>query len=707
MTQFSLVRESEQPSEAGLFNLRNLMQLFRRRAVPIAVTMAVVIILAAVAYMIAPRVYSASGSVALDRRTDALVEVAAGPKPLTTDSSSVDTEVQVIRSPAVAAAVVDGLNLTGTPGFGVPEGTSAGTAGSRDRAIGVVQGGLQAARTGDSYAIALTYAASDPVLAARIVNAAINAYTGGQRSSEAQRLSEEIKMLRDRIGLVRGELLKTERAVAQYRGKTGLVDLTANSVAAQDTMQALNPQLAQARAEEAAARAKAGSRASLANVTTSPAVNSLRSEQAKLAARQAELRERYADGYPVLVAVNEQLASINRALAAETSRVQQGVAAEAGVASNRASSLLQSVNSQQSALMRANTVSVQVGELQRNADAAKSLYASLLDQYKQKLAAQGTERSKAYVVAYAAPPSRPASPNSVAYLLGGALAALLAGGVVASTLESFEEGLLTQAMVERELGLPLLAAVPDVETIKEDPLRHPTPGTIADHVVDCPTGLFAESLRCIRASLRLDEEAEPGKSLTITSALPDEGKTATAIALARSCAMAGTSVLLIDCDLRHHSCSDFFAPDARVGLCEVLRGEVRLEQAIVRDPRSGLDVLPATAADQPAIDMLASPAMQRLLRTVQDRYGLVILETPPVLPVAETRTLAAMADSVLLLVRWRATPAEVARKAIKLLNRADAKIVGAVLTRVSLSWSAMGSLGDDVYYYKNYGVKAA
>jgi capsular exopolysaccharide synthesis family protein len=514
-------------------------------------------------------------------------------------------------------------------------------------------------------------------------------------------------MLRDRIGLVRGELLKTERAVAQYRGKTGLVDLTANSVAAQDTMQALNTQLAEARAEEAAARAKAGSRASLANVTTSPAVNALRSEQAKLAAKQAELRERYADGYPVLVAVNEQLASINQALAAEQSRVQQGVAAEAGVASNRASSLLRSVNSQQSALMRANSVSVQVADLQRNADAAKSLYASLLDQYKQKLAAQGTERSKAYVVAYAAPPERPASPNAMAYLLGGVLAALLTGGVVASTLETFEGGLLTQNMVERELGLPLLAAVPDVETLRDAPLKHPTPGTIADHIVDCPTGLFAESLRCVRAGLRLDEDGTPGRSLTITSAIPDEGKTATAIALARSCAMTGTRVLLIDCDLRHHTCSDVFAPDARVGLCEVLRGAVRLEQALVRDPRTGLDVLPAIAADQPGIDMLASAAMQRLLRDVQGRYGLVILETPPVLPVAETRALAAMADSVLLLVRWRATPVEVARKAIKLLNRADAKIVGSVLTRVSLSWSAMGSLGDDVYYYKNYGVKAA
>jgi capsular exopolysaccharide synthesis family protein len=707
MTEFTLIREQEGEQEPGIFNPRNLLQMVRRRAVPLGLTIVGVLLLVALAYVLAPRVYEAVGTVALDRRTDELVEVKSDQKPLTTDSSSVDTEVQVIRSPAVAAAVVEGLGLTKTPGFGLPENAAPDEPASRDRAILVVQNGLEATRTGTSYAIAVKYDATDPTLAARVVNAAINAYTGGQRSSEAQQLSQEIAMLRDRIGLLRGDLLRTEREVARFRAQTGLVDLAANSDAANQAMQDLNTQLAQARAEEAAARAKAGSRASLVNVTSSPAINSLREEQAKLTARQAELRERYADDYPALVAVNEQLRSINGALAAEQSRVQQGVAAEAGVASNRASSLRGSVNQQQSELMRANTASVQLGELQRNADAAKTLYASLLDQYRQKLAAQGTERSKAYVVAYAAPPAVPASPNRAAYLLGGTLLALLAGGLVASTLENFEGGLLNQAMTERDLGLPLLAAIPDVETVKDAPLKDPTPGSMADHLLQHPTGLFAESLRSIRTSLRLGQEGQSGKILAITSAVPDEGKTATSICLARSCAMAGSRVLVIDCDLRHRSCSAFFAPGAEAGLNEVLMGRTRLDQALVRDAGSGIAVLPASGPEQPAVELLTSREMRNLLGHVRDQYDLVILETPPVLPVAETRALAAMADGVVLLVRWRKTPVEAARKAIKLLNRAEAKILGSVLTRVSLSWSAMGSLGDDVYYYQSYGEKAA
>jgi capsular exopolysaccharide synthesis family protein len=707
MTQFTVVREQDSEPDTAMFSLRNLLQMLRRRAIPLGLTVAGVLVLVAAAYMLAPRTYEAIGTVALDRRLDELVQSQTDVKPLTTDSSSVDTEVQVIASPAVAAAVVDGLSLTNAPGFGVSEDAPDGTPPQRDRAIRVVQSGLEAARTGTSYAIAVKYAAEDPILAARVVNAAINAYTGGQRSSEAQRLSQEIGLLRDRINLVRGELLRTERSVAQYRARTGLIDLAANSDAANQAMQDLNTQLAQARADEAAARAKAGSRSSIVNVTSSPTINALREEQARLAARQAELKERYAEGYPQLVAINEQLASVNGALSAEQSRVQQGVAAEAGVASNRASSLRGSVNQQQSALMRANTASVQLGELQRNADAARTLYASLLDQYKQKLAAQGTERSKAYVVAYAAPPSNPASPNSAAYMLGGVLLALIAGGLVASTLENLEGGLLHQAMAERELGIPVLAAIPDIETVKDSPIKDPSPAMIADHLLEHPTSVFAESLRSIRSSLKLGQEGQSGKCLAVTSAVPDEGKTATSICLARACVMAGSRVLIVDCDLRHHSCSDILAPNAAVGLSEVLRGEARLDQAVVRDRASGIDVLPASVFDSPDVDILTSGEMRNLLHSVRHDYDVVILETPPVLPVAETRVLAAMADGTILLVRWRKTPVEVAKKALKLLNRAEAKVIGSVLTRVSLSWTSMGSLGDDVYYYQSYGPKAA
>jgi polysaccharide biosynthesis transport protein len=706
-TQFTLVEEEKPETDSGLFNPRNLIQMLRRRAWPVAITVSAIIFLAALGYWLAPKEYQATGSVALDRRPDELVDVKSEQKPLTTDSSSVETEVQVIKSPAVAAAVVQGLGLDRMQDFGIGSSGPTTPEAARDRAIRVVQSGLVATRAGTSYAINVQYEAPDPVLAARIVNAAINSYTGGQRSSQARQLNQDIAMLADRINAVRADVLRTETTVAQYRAQTGLIDLAANSDAANQSMQQLNTQLAQARADEAAAAAKSSSGASIADATSSGALSSLRSKQAELSAQIAQLTQRYSDDYPAVVSAKEQLGAVNSALAAEQSRIRQGVAAEAAVARNRASSLRGSVDQQQSQLMHANAASVRLAELERNSDAAKTLYASLLDQYKQKLASQGTEQSKAYVVAYAAPPNVPSSPNLLAYLIGGIVAALLGGALVATTLENMEGGLLNQSMTEKALGLPVLAAVPDVRTVKDAPLKGATPGDIADHLLRHPTGVFAESLRSVRTGLNLGQEGQSKKIFAVTSAVADEGKTTTAVCLARSAAAAGSRVLLIDCDLRRHAASSIFAPSPSAGLYEVLRNEARIERAIVKDPATGMDFLPATASAHPSIDVITSRAMRTLLRRVSESYDLVLLEMPPVLPVAETRVVSAMADGTILVVRWRKTPVEVARKAIGLLTRAHANLAGTVLTRVSLSWTAVGSLGDDVYYYQSYAAEAA
>jgi capsular exopolysaccharide synthesis family protein len=282
------------------------------------------------------------------------------------------------------------------------------------------------------------------------------------------------------------------------------------------------------------------------------------------------------------------------------------------------------------------------------------------------------------------------------------LAAIIAGAAAAIILDNMENGVLNQSALERKLGIPALAAIPDIRTVKDAPLKRPTPGGMAEQLLAHPTGAFAEAFRSLRTSLKLDEPGTRGKFLAITSAVADEGKTATSICLAQSAALAGKRILLIDCDLRHHACTDLFAPDPHAGLIEVLEGHTPLDQAVVQDVESGLNVLPTTGSAQRPIDLITSSAMRSLLSRLGSTYDLVILETPPVLPVAEARALTAMADATLMIVRWRTTPAAAAQKAIGLLNRAGANIVGATLNRVSLKWSAIGSLGDDVYYYRNY-----
>jgi len=691
--------------EPGLIDPRAVFGLIRRRLIPILATMAVVLTATLAAYLSAEPQYLATARVALDRRSEEIVTVNGSNPPLATDSPSVDTEVQVLLSPSIAAAVVDRLKLASKPGFGFAEdGKPGDPATARERSIGIVMGGLKVNREGTSYAIAVNYSHADPQLAAAIVNAAVDSYVDGQRSGKSVERNREIALLRERLGQLRTEVMEAETAVARYRAGTNLLDLQEDRPTALATLQTLRTQLAQARAEQAtaSARSQAAVAAEVSDVLQSPVVRQLRTEQARLRAERADLSGRYGDKHPVLANLDRQLGEIDRNLEAELTRVRSGVNSEAQIAGSRVASLESAIANVQSQLLAANNASVRLNELQRNAESARSLYQAVLDRYRQSVAAQGTETSNAYVIAFARVPGQPYSPNLLAYLVGGTVASLLAAAFVALLLETMERGFRTRAGLEQTLGIPALSAVPDIATVRDAPLKKGSPLAIADHLVAHPGSVFDESFRSIRTSLKIGHDDQMVRSLAVTSALPDEGKTTDAICLARSAALAGLRVLLVDCDLRRRATSRTLANRLEWGLAEVLKGEVPLEQAIVRDGASGAHFLPQKPSEEPHYDLLASRTMGKLIDQLEEIYDLVIIDTAPVLPVAEARAVAAMTDGVLLVVKWRKTPAQAARMAVDQLRREGAKLMGAVLSQVDLRSAAAADMGEEVHYYRSY-----
>ena len=131
------------------------------------------------------------------------------------------------------------------------------------------------------------------------------------------------------------------------------------------------------------------------------------------------------------------------------------------------------------------------------------------------------------------------------------------------------------------------------------------------------------------------------------------------------------------------------------------------ENAVLVDEDSGAHFLPVTDVDWVETDILTSRAMRDLLGRLRSSYDVVILEMAPVLPVAETRAIAAMADGTLLVVKWRTTPVDVMHKAIRQLDRIGAKMIGSLLCRINLKSSIASSVGEDVYYYPTARPKAA
>jgi capsular exopolysaccharide synthesis family protein len=187
----------------------------------------------------------------------------------------------------------------------------------------------------------------------------------------------------------------------------------------------------------------------------------------------------------------------------------------------------------------------------------------------------------------------------------------------------------------------------------------------------------------------------------ITSAVPAEGKTTTAMSLARVCALSGQRVLIVDCDLRRRSLDRYLPEPARLGLLQVLVGETAWKDILQQDLETSVHILPAAPASFTPRDVFGSESMTRLLDEVRRHYDLVICDCAPVLAVAETRVLAKRMDTMIMVARAAKTPAKATRAAFTQLRDVGASVAGVALNGLD-AVSARGGYYDSPYYSKAY-----
>lgn len=212
------------------------------------------------------------------------------------------------------------------------------------------------------------------------------------------------------------------------------------------------------------------------------------------------------------------------------------------------------------------------------------------------------------------------------------------------------------------------------------------------------------SLDRLRGQMRVMGQAQP-RLLMITSALPQEGKSLFSAELARNMAAAGWRVLLLECDFCRPSLGGYFGLADGAGLCEILSGGMLGHQdRVLRQPARNLDVILAGRQRGNSQEMLASPRMEALLRDVRARYDLVIMDTPPVLAVADALVLGRLADATLTVVQWEKTPRDALTNTVRLLRGSGVLILGAVMTRIDLKKAVIfgGRMSYALRHYDGY-----
>lgn len=662
-----------------------------------------------------PKSYTATSTVQIEpRKGDPIQPRENAPIAQAPSSDYIDTQILVIDSTPVAIAVVRALELVDDPEFGggasVADGAANGDPLNEARILRTAQklsGNVTIRRVGQTAIIEILATSRSPQQAARISNEFGKQYLALIADRKRQQENASNQQIDGRLEELRKDAERADADLQRYKIANNLMSAEGATMAEQETS-SLNQQIAGARAALAQAEGRlaaakkqvglGGGGGNVASALNSGTIGALRQQEAESSRNLAQLNVRYGARHPAVEQEAQRLADIRRQIQLEIDRILTSLEGEVNVARSGLGSLLASQQASNAKL--AGNASAQVGymELERKASAARTVYEAFLNRSKGTAARDGIDTPDATIGAQAAVPTSPSSPNvRLAYLIGSVFA-LFAGLGGVAIVEFLDSGIRTKLDVEKRLGARYLGAIPDVASTLGGLRVTETP---QEYIVSHPLSTFAESLRSLRASATLRGNRRP-KIIALTSPLPREGKTTTAVCLARTLAMSGASTVLVDCDLRRHSASDLMLEGRSGRLSEVLGGTLSIEEALLPDSLTDLQLLCTSEGISDGRDLLAAELVTPFIAALRARFDYVVIDTAPVLGIADARSVASQADAVILLTRWGQTSLRAADTALDLLLAAQAKVIGVALTMVDIRKYASTGYEDLYGYHKKF-----
>lgn len=624
-------------------------------------------------------------------------------------SEAIETEVSVASSIAVARTVVQRLKLDKDIEFtaGLDEAIAAGKltqAGRMDAVVTRLREKTSVAREKLTYIIAIRVSSQDPAKAARIANAFATAYLDAKVGSSIGSAERQFSFFQKRLDELGQGARQADEKVAKYKSEYGILSGGGAQNERQSTLvdQQIAPlavQLAQSDAIAASARAqlaqaeaqvKSGRIDAVSGVLTSSTIQDLRSQRAQVLRAVGEIEERYGPRHPETARVRDQLVQLDRQLRDESGRVMRSLQAQASSAAAASASLRTDMNRLQGQQVESVRASVIADSLQREADSAHTAYDRMAQLAFETRQASQNSIAQAKIVDAADTPQNPSWPNRPLLMLLSVLVGVGAGIALVTVQELMVSGMRSVDDVERELGVPLLGAVPAMRKVDRP----------ADLLIDKPTSQFAEALRNARASIMGVKSDTKPRIIALTSAMPSEGKTTTALSLARTMAINGQRTLILDVDVRRAQLRQLLgAVGDAPGTVELLKGEATLEQVVQQSSVENLDQIIVNKPFFSSENLFGNDAMPKLLDELSGRYDVIVLDLPPLLGLADGRFIAALADAVVMVIKWDSTPQHAVSTAMNSLRADGSNVIGAIYSMVDTSSESVGAY---YYYSKKY-----
>jgi len=703
-------------------DMREATRLLRRRLKIILRLTALFGFLGFIIALVLSPIYRAEAVLLLDQRQSQMFEVGKSLLPtMPASNAALYSEIDILTSRAVLNRVVKKLDLINDTelsphsslfrklfSFSLFSSASEQEATEREEteramtaAAKAVKKKLKVSNDGKSLSIHVAFESSDPRKAAQIANAVADEYLVDQLEAKYEVISRANKWLSERLASLRQQVETTEKAVESFRQKANLIQIDGSTVAAKQ-MQEINTQLITARAStsqsearlrnaQAMVRSGAGIEGST-DVLNAPLIQRLREQEASVRRREAELSTRYGERHPTMINARAERRDIQRKISEEIQKILRSLSSEVNISRAREQQLQKDLSLLEIKAGKELRSSVQLRQLQREADANRALYENFLNRFKQTSEQQDMQLPDTRIIARADVPVVPAFPQTWLFVLVGLILGGVLGLLAAYLAEFFDRGFRTAPQLEEGTGIPVIGQVPSLKTISDRPPE--------DYVVDKPLSAYSESLRTVRTAIHFSNVDNPPKTVMVTSSGPGEGKTTFCLSLARSLATSGNKILLIDADLRRPRIARLLEIAANgKDLSAILTGKYNFEDVVRQDQLvAGLDIIPAFGRAPNAQDLLGSKQMKKLVKELSKKYDLVLIDTPPILAVTDAAMVARVVDTSLFLVKWASTSRETVTQALRQLRGLDCRVAGAVLNQVNLN--ELASYGDGYYNHR-------
>jgi len=606
-------------------------------------------------------------------------------------SRFLDTQLDIIKSRSTTIAVAQSLGLYNDTRFlnamGIETEAGAGAVlnaqeAHRKLVNQVLQGNLRVSFSSETRIAKIEFASPDPRLAARVANSYADNYIKLNLARRFDASSYSLEFLRDQIREAQARLGRSERDAITYAREARLIDA---SNAASPSGGSSGPQslttaslvgLNQALAEAVAKRITTEQRwnvvqstplLTIPEVVANPTVQQLQQQKALLQSQyQQELQTRTED-YPTVRQLAARVRAIDGQIAAIAGNVKATVREEYQTARSQEQGLQRNLEQLKNTTLDEQNRSIQLSILRREAETNRQQLSALLIRYNELNAQSGIQLNNLSIIDHAEVPGGPYWPSLPLNLALGLVLGILGAAIYVLGRENLFELVRTPEDVTSRLRQPVLGAIPASEDVM---------GMLGD-----PKSPVSEALSTIRTNLSLSSSSGMPKTVMVTSTQAGEGKSTVCYGLAQGLAKLGRSVIIIDTDIRRPNVHRLFGIKNAAGISNILSGSATIDAVVHRGLSPNVDVIVAGPIPPDPSELLASATLARTIEELRGRYDHVMVDSAPVLGLADAPLVATNTDGVVFVVESARTSVRGVQNAIVRMQQTGATLLGVVLSR--------------------------